>query len=120
MLIGDVEGGVPDAAGKRSARKEREAPKKEEAVPEQPPLGVKDLRELLSRRPSVGAGGGAGGAAAAATPPPAAPAPGMSVDRLNELFRRTEGKPHIYWLPLSEEAVEARRRATAAVRGARR
>jgi len=76
----------------------------EELLKDASPLRVKDLRELLSRKSTGGAG----------TAERKARDPGPNLD---ELFRKTTAKPSIYWLPLSEEAVELRKKAMAATGG---
>ena len=76
---------------------------------------IKDLRELLSRKKSVGgdnrapAGTGAGGL------PFSGAEDKREIVSMDKLFRPTEAKPKIYWLPLTDEAVELKRKAMAAV-----
>jgi apoptotic chromatin condensation inducer in the nucleus len=74
----------------------------DETLKDASPLRVKDLRELLSRKST---GGGATAERKRRDPGP----------NLDELFRKTTAKPAIYWLPLSEEAVELKKKAKAAL-----
>jgi apoptotic chromatin condensation inducer in the nucleus len=82
------------------------------------PGGVKDLRELLTRRHSKDAAGEAPGSGHAALARREDPPPRYASRSIDELFRKTEGKPCIYWLPLTEEEVATKKaRAEEAVAG---
>ncbi|KAL4427699.1 hypothetical protein ABPG75_001788 [Micractinium tetrahymenae] len=131
----------PKEAGKQAPDRSQREWNRNRRSPSPPPLeGVRDLREMLSRRHS---GSAAPGAAAADTPrgrdlPPGlgalpverrererereaerrgsggAPAPRQErVLTLDELFKKTASKPCIYWLPLTDEQVAEKKRKAA-------
>jgi apoptotic chromatin condensation inducer in the nucleus len=75
--------------------------------------GVKDLRELLSRpRPAAAERQRAPPSAAALR---AVAAQADAAPTLDELFRKTAAKPHLYWLPLTDVQVAEKKATTAAV-----
>ena len=100
----DIEGAITIPAGHPSTSHQQQqhaTADDEEILKDASPLRVKDLRELLSRKST--------GSARAAERKRRDPGP-----NLDELFRKTIAKPSIYWLPLSEEAVELKKKAKAA------
>jgi apoptotic chromatin condensation inducer in the nucleus len=96
--------GMDDVVGGHPSRQQQHAAD-DDILKDASPLRVKDLRELLSRKST----GGSGTGERKRRDP---------VPNLDELFRKTTAKPAIYWLPLSEEAVELKKKAKAAIAGA--
>ena len=70
-------------------------------LPSSAVVQVKDLRTLLSRKLGTTANEREKGKV------------GMPVEKMNSLFKRTTAEPAIYWLPVSKEAAEAKKREMA-------